>query len=39
MDGVTVADVRAYGVERWVGKLSRDPGASTYANHVPSGAV
>ncbi len=24
VDGVTVADVEAYGVERWVGELSRD---------------
>ena len=30
VDGVTVADVKAYGVERWVGELSRDLKDGTY---------
>ena len=30
VDGVTVADVEAYGVERWVGELSRDLRDGTY---------
>ena len=30
VDGVTVADVVAYGVERWVGELSRDLKDDTY---------
>ena len=30
MDGETVADVGAYGVERWVGELSRDLREGTY---------
>ena len=30
MDGVTVADVKAHGVERWVGELSRDLRDGTY---------
>ena len=30
VDGVTVADVGAYGVERWVGELSRDLRDGTY---------
>ena len=30
VDGVTVADIEAYGVERWVGELSRDLRDDTY---------
>ena len=30
VDGVTVADIEAYGVERWVGELSRDLRDGTY---------
>ena len=30
VDGVTVADIGAYGVERWVGELSRDLKDGTY---------
>ena len=30
VDGVTVADVGAYGVERWIGELSRDLRDGTY---------
>ena len=30
VDGVTVADVKAHGVERWVGELSRDLRDGTY---------
>ncbi len=30
VDGVTVADIGAYGVERWVGELSRDLREGTY---------
>ena len=30
VDGVTVADVKAHGVERWVGELSRDLKEGTY---------
>ena len=30
VDGVTVADVEVYGVERWVGELSRDLRDGTY---------
>ena len=30
VDGMTVADIEAYGVERWVGELSRDLRDGTY---------
>ena len=30
VDGVTVADIEAYGVERWIGELSRELGEGTY---------
>ena len=30
VDGVTVADIEAYGVERWIGELSRDLRDGTY---------
>ena len=30
VDGVTVADIEAYGVERWTGELSRDLRDGTY---------
>ena len=30
VDGVTVADVKAHGVERWIGELSRDLKDGTY---------
>ena len=30
VDGETVADVKAHGVERWIGELSRDLGDGTY---------
>ena len=30
VDGVTVADIEAYGVDRWIGELSRELGEGTY---------